>query len=141
MSDEKIEHKGVILSINPEIISVEILNKSACSSCSSKSACFLGEVEAKVVQIENSGYCFFEEGEEVNVILKRSLGFKALWLSYLVPLIILIVTLVISSKLKLNEPVTGLAIIGAIALYYLIIYLLRNKLKKEFVFTIEKIKQ
>lgn len=141
MSDDKIEHKGVILSINPDIISVEILNKSACFSCSSKSACFLGEVEAKVVQIDNTGYHFFEEGEEVNVILKKSLGFKALWLSYLVPLIILIVTLVVSSKLELSEPITGLSIIGAIALYYFVIYLLRNKMKKEFVFTIEKIKQ
>lgn len=141
MSDDKIEHKGVILSIYPDIISVEILNKSACVSCSSKSACFLGEVEAKVVQIDNTGYHFFEEGEEVNVILKKSLGFKALWLSYLVPLIILIVTLVVSSKLELSEPITGLSIIGAIALYYFVIYLLRNKMKKEFVFTIEKIKQ
>jgi positive regulator of sigma E activity len=140
MSDDNIEHKGVIISINPDIISVEIINKGACMSCSSKSSCYIGEVEAKVVQIENTGYHFFAEGEEVNVVLRKSLGFKALWLSYLVPLIILITSLLVSTELGLSEPVVGLVIIVSIALYYLLIYLLRNRLKKEFVFTIEKIK-
>lgn len=140
MADDKIEHRGVVLSIDTDVISVEILNKSACVSCSSKSSCTLSEIEAKVIQIDNTGYNFYEEGEEVNVILKRSLGFKALWLSYLVPLIILIIILVVSSELGLSEPLTGISILGAIGIYYFFIYLFRNKLKKEFIFTIEKIK-
>lgn len=140
MADDKIEHRGVVLLIDTDVISVEILNKSACVSCSSKSSCTLSEVEAKVIQIDNTGYNFYEEGEEVNVILKRSLGFKALWLSYLVPLIILIIILVVSSELGLSEPLTGISILGAIGIYYFFIYLFRNKLKKEFIFTIEKIK-
>lgn len=141
MAEENIEHEGVILKIDPDIISVEILNKSACAACSSKSACTLGESEAKVVQVENRGFLSFEEGESVNVILKKSLGFKALWLSYLIPLLILLTTLITMTYFKFSEPVTGLTIIGAIAIYYLIIYLLRSKLKNEFVFTIEKIKK
>ena len=140
MADDKIEHRGVVLLIDTDVISVEILNKSACVSCSSKSSCTLSEVEATVIQIDNTGYNFYEEGEEVNVILKRSLGFKALWLSYLVPLIILIIILVVSSELGLSEPLTGISILGAIGIYYFFIYLFRNKLKKEFIFTIEKIK-
>ena len=139
MADERIEHSGVILSVDPDIVTVEIINKSACSSCSSKSACFLGESESKVVQVENRGYHLFEEGESVNMVLKRSLGFKALWLSYLVPLIILIVMLLLMTQLGFSEPVVGLCIVGGIAVYYFVIYLLRGKLKKEFVFTIEKI--
>jgi sigma-E factor negative regulatory protein RseC len=140
MSEGNIEHKGVIIGIDPEIISVEIINKSACSSCSSKGSCMLGESASKIVQVENKGYSFFEEGEEVNVILKKSLGFKALWVSYLIPLIVFIIVLLLMDAAGAGELLTGLSIIAVIGVYYFLVYLFRGRLKKEFVFTVEKLK-
>jgi sigma-E factor negative regulatory protein RseC len=77
-------------------------------------------------------------GEKVNLLLKRTLGYRALWLSYLVPLLILLVLLISLSTVGFSELAVGLSIIGAISLYYIIIWLFRDKLKREFVFTIEK---
>lgn len=137
--EDTIEHQGYILDITPEYITVEIMNKAACVSCSAKGACSMGEVEAKVIEVENNGYDFYKKGESVNVILKKSLGFKALYISYLIPLLILVVILLSLSALGTDELVTGLAVITGLALYYSGVYLFRDKFKKEYVFTIEKL--
>ena len=133
-----INHEGIITAIDINYITVEILNKSACSSCHAKGVCTLGDSKVKEVDIENRGFETYQLGEKVNVLLKRTLGYRALWLSYLVPLLILIVLLVSLSSIGFSELVVGLSIIGAISLYYFIIWLFRDKLKREFVFTIEK---
>lgn len=134
-----IDHQGRVIEANASYISVEILNKSACASCHAKGACSLGDVKAKVVEVQNSGADLFQIGEIVNVKLKKTLGYKALWFSYLIPLIILMVLLLSLQAFGLSEPVIGLSIIGAISLYYLIIWLFRGRLKKEFIFIVEKL--
>lgn len=138
-SIDRIEHEGVIIGIDSDFISVEILSQSACSSCNAKSMCSMSEVKAKIIQVENRGFNLYEKGERVNVLLKRSLGFRALWISYLIPLIILLVLLVVLSTVSVDELSMGLSVIAIIALYYFVVYLLRDKIKKDFIFTIEKL--
>ncbi|HNW48614.1 MAG: SoxR reducing system RseC family protein [Bacteroidales bacterium] len=138
-SGDIIEHQGEIIEIGIDYIMVEIISQSACSSCNAKSMCSMSETESKVVEVENKGYEMFEIGETVNVILRKSLGFKALYISYLIPLLILILILLSLSSFGIGELTTGLSIIMALAVYYIGVYLLRDKFKREFVFTIEKL--
>ncbi len=137
--DDIIDHEGVIIDINQDYITVEILNSSACGACAAKGSCSLGEVEAKIVEVENSGYTQYEPGERVNVLLKKSLGHKALYISYLIPLLILVAILLSLSAAGAGDLLTGLAILGGLALYYSIVYLFRERFRKEYVFTIEKL--
>jgi len=138
-SGETIDHEGVILDINTDFITVEILNKSACGACAAKGACSLGEAETKLVEVANTGYSQFEPGERVNVLLKKSLGHKALYISYLIPLLILVAILLSLSAAGAGDLLTGLAILVGLALYYSIVYLFRDRFRKEYVFTIEKL--
>ncbi len=138
-SNDNIEHEGVVVELNRDLITVEIESKSACSSCHAKGACSLGDTELKIIEIEGCDYASYEVGERVNVLLKRTMGYRALWISYLFPLIILMVLLVSLSALGLSEPITGLGVIGGISVYYIIIWIIRDKLKRDFVFTIEKL--
>jgi len=138
-SIDRIEHEGVIIGIDSDFISVEILSQSACSSCNAKSMCSMSEVKAKIIQVENRGFNLYEKGERVNVLLKRSLGFRALWISYLIPLVIALVLLVVLSTVSVDELSMGLSVLAIIALYYFVVYLLRDKIKKDFIFTIEKL--
>jgi positive regulator of sigma E activity len=138
-SGDIIEHQGEIIEIGIDYIMVEIISQSACSSCNAKSMCSMSEAESKVVEVENKGYEMFEIGETVNVILRKSLGFKALYISYLIPLLILILILLSLSSFGIGELTTGLSIIMALAVYYIGVYLLRDRFKREFVFTIEKL--
>jgi hypothetical protein len=50
-----------------------------------------------------------------------------------------VVLLVSLSSVNVPEPVTGISVIGALALYYVGVWIFRDKLRKEFVFTVEKL--
>lgn len=135
---KRIEHEAVVTEITPEVITVEFVKKSACSSCHAKSVCMASDESIRFIEIENTIQNYFEVGDMVNLVLKESMGLKAVWISYVIPLIILLLLLLSLSAITSNELVVGLGIVGAISLYYFIVYLFRDKIKKDFIFIIEK---
>lgn len=133
-----IEHEGVIKAINPQFIDVEIINKSMCSACHAKSACTMSDQSAKLIRVNNFYGAKFEEGENVLVVMKRTMGLRAVWISYAIPLIILLILLLSLPYLNLNELQSALIAVLGVAVYYFGIYLFRDKIAEEFTFTIEK---
>ena len=134
---KEIYHDGKIIEITPEFTSVEIISSSACSQCHAKGLCGFSEEESKVVMVPTSPYTERKVGDTVTLALKQTMGLKAVWISYVIPLIILMMLVLSLSSVIDNEVWTGLAAIGGVALYYLVIWLLRDKLKNEFVFYIK----
>ena len=134
---KEIYHDGKIIEITPEFTSVEIISSSACSQCHAKGLCGFSEEESKVVMVPTSPYTERKVGDTVTLALKHTMGLKAVWISYVIPLIILMILVLSLSSVIDNEVWTGLAAIGGVALYYLVIWLLRDKLKNEFVFYIK----
>lgn len=136
MVEEEIRHSGKVVEITPSQITVEIISESACSSCHAAAMCGMSEIKKKHVSVPAAlGY---EVGDEVWVNLKRSMGMKAVWVAYLLPLVLLVVAILTTSALGLGEVACGGVSIGIIALYYLGVYLFRNKLKNEYIFYIKK---
>lgn len=134
---EEISHAGRITEITPDYISVEIISESACSACHAASLCSLSESKTKIVQVPFD----FREwtlGEEVDVFLKKTMGYKAVWISYVAPLILLFAVLMGTKYFGMAELYSGLSAIGAVALYYLVIWLFREKLRNEYTFYINK---
>ena len=136
-SNKEIFHEGRIVEITPDFTSVEIVRSSACSQCHAKGLCGFSEDETKVVMLPTDPYSERKVGDIVNLALRQTMGLKAVWISYVIPLIILMILVLSLSPVIGNELWTGLAAIGGVALYYLIIRLLREKLSNEFVFRIE----
>jgi sigma-E factor negative regulatory protein RseC len=136
---DSIEHEGVVIDVSQDFVSVAINRQSACSSCGAKGMCSVPNSQNSVIQVPANGFELYSKGEKVKVVMKQSLGMKALWISYIIPLIILLILLLLLSTFKISEILIGLSIICSLALYFLIIYLLRDHFKKEFVFTIEKL--
>ena len=134
---KEINHDGKIIEITPEFTSVEIISSSACSQCHAKGLCGFSEEESKVVMVPTSPYTERKVGDTVTLALKQTMGLKAVWISYVIPLIILMILVLSLSSVIDNEVWTGLTAIGGVALYYLVIWLLRDKLKNEFVFYIK----
>lgn len=134
---KEIYHDGKIIEITPEFTSVEIISSSACSQCHAKGLCGFSEEESKVVMVPTSPYTERKVGDTVTLALKQTMGLKAVWISYVIPLIILMILVLSLSSVIDNEAWTGLTAIGGVALYYLVIWLLRGKLKNEFVFYIK----
>ena len=92
-SNKDIRHSGKVVEITPEITRVEIISESACSACHAKGLCSLGESKVKVVEVPTSAWMNLKVGDTVDVLLKTSMGFKAVWLAYAVPLVVLVAAL------------------------------------------------
>ena len=137
MSKNEISHKGVIKSITPELTTVEILSTSACAECHAKGMCGMSESKVKEIYVPTDPYSVHEVGDEVQVMLKKSMGLKAVWISYVIPLFILMILILSLSSVNVHEAYVGLGAIAGVALYYLVIYLFRNRLANDFVFYIK----
>ncbi|MCD8313799.1 MAG: SoxR reducing system RseC family protein [Bacteroidales bacterium] len=140
-SSSKIAHVGKIVEINPQFTSVEIVSMSACAECHAKNLCGVSDEKIKIIMVPTDPYGNFELGDEVNVFLKRSMGWKAVWISYVIPLIILLILIVSLSAVTAHEVYVGLGAIAGVAVYYLFVYLFRNRLAKDYVFYIKEIRK
>lgn len=138
MAKNEISHAGRIVEITPEFTTVEIISSSACSSCHAKGLCGVSEEQVKTIVLPTDPYSDYEKGDEVTVFLKKSMGLKAVWISYVIPLAILMILILSLSSVTVHEVYAGLAAIGGVALYYLIIYLFRERLARDYVFYIRK---
>jgi len=135
-ASNEIKHPGVITSIDSSKIKVNITTYSACSSCGAKGICSISDVKDKIVEVPKTSD--FSIGQEVQVILHQTQGFKALYLGYVQPFIIVLITLIITSSLTRNEVLSGLISLGTLAPYYLILYYYKEKIRNKFTFAIRK---
>ncbi len=124
--------------MTPQVTTVAIEQHSACSQCHAAGLCGLADVVEKAIEVPTDPYAKYGVGDEVEVLLKASMGMKAVWLAYFVPLVILLVAILGLISLGAGEVVAGLSGIGAVALYYLLLWLFRERLQNEYVFTIKR---
>ncbi len=133
----EIVHAGRILEITPDFTTVQIIVSSACSSCHAKGLCGMSEEEEKVIMLPTDPYATYNVGDEVQVCTKMAMGLKAVWISYVIPLIILMILILSLSSIVEREAYRALIAIGGVAVYYLFVWLFRDKLSNEFVFYIK----
>ncbi len=134
---ESISHRGRIVKVTPEFTTVEIISTSACSACHASGICGMSEYTKKAIEVPTRAWDSYEPGQEVNVVLKASMGHKAVWLAYVAPLCVLLAVLLGSLSLGAGELAAGLGAIGGVAVYYLFLWLFKDRLRNEYVFAIE----
>ena len=134
---ERISHKGRVVKVTPEFTTVEIVSQSACSACHASGLCGLSEYTKKAIEVPTRAWDRYEPGQEVNVVLKASMGHKAVWLAYVAPLVVLLGVLLATLGLGAGELAAGLGALVGVALYYLFLWLFRDRLRREYIFTIE----
>ena len=135
---ENITKSAIITAINEDTISLKIKSCSACSGCSVKNYCSLNETKEKFIQLPNENEQQLVVGEEVNIVINIKQGFKAVVFSYVIPLILLLLTLIISLLLGYNDFISGISSIIILIPYYFGVFLCRNKIKSDFEFKISK---
>ena len=132
-----IAHSGRIVEITPDFTTVEIIATSACSSCHAKELCGMSEDKEKLIMVPTDGFAERKVGDEVQVLTKMTMGLKAVWISYVIPLVILMILILSLSKAFDNEFLCGLAAVVGVGLYYFGIWLFKDRLSNEFVFYIK----
>ena len=134
---EQVMHTGKVVSMDPQLTTVQIVSHAACSECHAAGVCGLSEYTEKAIQVPTDPHAAYGVGDEVQVVLKASMGIKAVWIAYFLPLVVLLAVALGLIALGVPEGISGLAGIGAVALYYLGVWLLRDRLRNEYVFTIQ----
>ena len=137
MASGTIIHPGIIESINNDKVSVRILAQSACSSCHAKGACTIAEVEEKIIDADNDPSGNWKPGDQVMVRMEESLGKKAVFMGYVLPLVVLVVSIIVFISLLNSEGLAALLSLLMLVPYYLTLFLFRKRLQKEFRFRIE----
>ncbi len=132
-----IEHRGIIESIGNDGIRVRFISASACASCHAKGVCSASDMEEKEVLVPNDGGDF-HRGEMVHVFMKSSLGTRAVLIGYVYPFFVLLAVLLALTSAGLPELEAGLISLASLVPYYLVVYLIRNKLDRAFGFSIRK---
>ncbi len=136
MSD-KIKHTGIIDMIEEGCVKVRILQSSACSGCKVASHCNASETKEKLIEVPIHQGQSFQIGDPVMVEADVSVGFKASFYGYLLPLLLMVAALIIVLQVTQSEGMAALSALGILVPYYLTLYLLRNQLKRKLTFEIK----
>ncbi len=138
MTNGEIWQPGVVVSVSSEKVSVRIIARSACGSCSAKSLCGAGDIAEKIIEVKKPAGVY-ALGEQVVVSMSSGLGARATIFGYLFPFVLLIVSLITLDALSVSELTNGLISIGVLVPYFIILWLLRKRFEKRFVFGIQSL--
>jgi len=136
---ELIEHSGTISEIVGMKVVVRIISASMCASCHAKGACSMNDTKEKSIEVNVSNPSDYKIGQNVVITMEQKMGSKAVLIGFFYPFLVLIISAFLSDKylFPTNEALTALISILSITAYYLIIFLTRTKLEKEFHFQIK----
>jgi positive regulator of sigma E activity len=135
LSTDSINHEGTVLKIGKYSVFVCITSVSACSGCQAEGSCSISGQEEKIIEVPGSFN--LKPGDKVTVLMKRSMGYAALLLGYLLPLIFIIAVLVIAESFKVQELFAGLISISILIPYYLLLFIFRKRINKKFTFSLK----
>lgn len=129
-------HEGTVTKIEGKKVIVTICSASACSSCHAKGACSGMDQTMKNIEVTTNET--FKIGEQVIVSISGKNSFFALFLGYLLPIVILISTLIVIHLISANETYMALGALFALALYYSLLFVYKNKISDKFKFVISR---
>ena len=148
-----IKHDGIIIALNEDGTAlVRIVQTSACAACKAKAMCASAEsVEKEMTVVLLGDEAMRREGErqvykvgdEVEVMVQQKMGWKAVVLAYLLPFFVMLAVVAVGSGIgnrisEIGEELIGTLALCAMALYYLVLGVFKDKLQKEFSFTARK---
>lgn len=140
-----IKHDGIIIALNEDGTAlVRVVQTSACAACKAKAMCASAESAEKEMTVVLLGDEQWAVGNEVEVMVQQKMGWKAVVLAYLLPFFVMLAVMFIGNGLLAigdgakREAVLGTVALCAMALYYLVLGMFKDKLQKEFSFTAKK---
>ncbi len=136
MADQQyIEHEGTVREVRDGRVKVSFVTRSACAHCQLKGVCSAADMADKEVEVAMPAWPV-QPGEQVRILLTRSLGMRALAYGYLIPFVVVMTTFFLVYRFTVNEVASGLAALLVLVPYYLLLYLLRDKIHRQFRFVI-----
>ena len=137
MSDNII-HRGKVERIEKNSVFVRIEPKAACGECHAASVCSVSDRKDRIIEVNGCTGSYALQ-EEVLVSARPSMGLFAVAVAYAIPFATVVVAAVAGIYLSKSEIIGGLTGLGVLVAYYFVLYLLRDKIKRNLIFTLSKI--
>ncbi|MGQ1888949.1 SoxR reducing system RseC family protein [Thermophagus sp. OGC60D27] len=131
----QIEHEGIVEQTEGDQVKVKILTQSACASCHAKGVCTAADLQEKIIDVSSDHA--YASGQRVILVGERRLGLQAAWWAYILPLLLMLGTLIITFSLTNDENISGLLTLAILIPYYLLIKIFNKRFLKTFSFTIK----
>ena len=133
----KITHSGTVKSIMDGCIKVQIVQTSACAACKVASHCNAAESKIKIVDVFTTDTASYQVGQEVTVWASKDVANRALLLGFGAPFLLLICVLLLASRLMTDEGLAALVAIASLIPYYLALWLMKDRIRKQISFQLE----
>jgi sigma-E factor negative regulatory protein RseC len=130
-----INHEGIVQKIEDTSVIVSISSSTACSGCHAEGSCNIAGKEEKIIKV--TGKYNVNPGDRVTILMKQSMGYAALFLGYLLPLVSVVTVLIILVALEVPELPAGLLSLGILIPYYTILFFFRRRVNEKFTFTLK----
>jgi sigma-E factor negative regulatory protein RseC len=130
-----INHEGIVQKIDDSSVIVSISSSTACSGCHAEGSCNMAGKEEKIIEV--TGRYDVRPGDRVTILMKQSMGYAALLLGYLLPLISVVTVLIILVAMEVPELPAGLLSLGILIPYYIILFFFRKRVNEKFTFTLK----
>lgn len=139
MREDCVEQKGIVIKKQENKVVVKIEQKSTCSSCHARGACTSLDKKDKEIEITTKDVENYNIGDEVIITISTKLGMKAVFIAFVLPLILIVLALFLSIKLfTLSQSLSALISLVVLSAYYFFLYKQNLFLSKQFNFTIKE---
>lgn len=139
MREDCVEQKGIVIKKQEDKLVVKIEQKSTCSSCHARGACTSLDKKDKEIEITTKDVENYNIGDEVIITISTKLGMKAVFIAFVLPLILIVLALFLSIKLfTLSQSLSALISLVVLSAYYFFLYKQNLFLSKQFNFTIKE---
>lgn len=128
---------ATVIAITDRELELEVCRPEACGHCKAKSVCAAGGEGGHRLTLANDGQGY-AVGEQVGLLMRRSIGLKAVAIAYLLPVVLMMASLFLLQSIGLSETLSGLAVLGLLAVYFLLLRLFRARLQRNITIEIEK---
>ena len=139
MREDCVEQKGIVIKKQEDKLVVKIEQKSTCSSCHARGACTSLDKKDKEIEIKSKDTANYNIGDEVIITIITKLGMKAVFIAFVLPLILIVLALFLSIKIfSLSQSISALISLLVLSAYYFLLYKQNLFLSKQFNFTIKE---
>jgi sigma-E factor negative regulatory protein RseC len=131
-------HDGIVVGIRDHHVQVKIVSQSACARCHARGVCSAADMGEKIIDAVSISVQSLQKGDAVTVFMEEKMGRQAVFYGFFLPFIVMIAVLFGSYALGSGDIKAALLGIGSLLPYYLLLYIFRDKIEKDFRFTVEK---
>lgn len=134
-TSSQIVHNGVIQAVKDGVAYVSFKQDGGCGGCAARSACNVTEHADRELKVPLDGRQV-TGGERVLIYISPTSGLRAVLLSYVIPLALILVVLTTTIELGISEPLAAVLALGSLLPYFLVLKAFSKRIKNNISFEV-----